>query len=128
MSTLNIVYGPPCSGKTTYVKNNKSKEDIVVDLDYIKHALTFNEIHSEVDTHTLQLMFKIRETVLKNRIPGKTYWLITTYLEDEYYDFNNVNLIKIQTTQDEVFQMIDNDLTREDKEFWKQLVSSWFNK
>jgi hypothetical protein len=36
---LTIVCGPPCSGKTTYVNKNKSKGDIVIDLDAICMAL-----------------------------------------------------------------------------------------
>lgn len=35
-----IVYGPPCSGKTTYVLENKGVNDIVVDMDRLYEAIT----------------------------------------------------------------------------------------
>jgi predicted kinase len=40
--SVTVIWGAPCSGKTTYVINNKNKYDIVVDLDYIMSALSLS--------------------------------------------------------------------------------------
>lgn len=42
-----LVYGSPCSGKTTYVKEHFKAGDIVCDVDRIYAALCFNEEHKE---------------------------------------------------------------------------------
>lgn len=39
-----IVCGAPASGKTTYVKNNMTIGDLVIDLDAIRCAIGFVEI------------------------------------------------------------------------------------
>ena len=42
-----LVYGAPCSGKSTYVKEHFKPGDIVCDVDRIYAALCFNEEHKE---------------------------------------------------------------------------------
>lgn len=38
-----IVYGSPCSGKTTWVKQNATKNDLVVDMDNIWQMISIND-------------------------------------------------------------------------------------
>lgn len=40
-----IVYGSPCSGKTTYIKEHIKSGDIVCDVDRLYSAISFNEEH-----------------------------------------------------------------------------------
>lgn len=40
-----LVYGSPCSGKTTYVKEHMQTGDIVCDVDRLYEAISFNEGH-----------------------------------------------------------------------------------
>lgn len=40
-----LIYGSPCSGKTTYIKNHKRNGDIVCDVDRLYSAISFNEEH-----------------------------------------------------------------------------------
>lgn len=40
-----LVYGSPCSGKTTYVKEHIKSGDIVCDVDRLYSAISFNEEH-----------------------------------------------------------------------------------
>lgn len=42
-----VVSGPPCSGKSTYVRDNMGDRDVVFDYDRISTALT------HVDEHTV---------------------------------------------------------------------------
>lgn len=44
-----IVYGAPLSGKTTYVQQNKSYGDLVIDLDRIRAALSFEPVYQTPD-------------------------------------------------------------------------------
>ena len=44
-----IVYGPPCSGKTTFVQNNAGPNDIIVDMDSIYQMITINDRYIKPD-------------------------------------------------------------------------------
>lgn len=40
-----LIYGSPCSGKSTYVKEHIKSGDIVCDVDRLYSAISFNEEH-----------------------------------------------------------------------------------
>ena len=40
-----IVYGAPCSGKSTFVKESATKDDLIVDIDKIYSAISINPQH-----------------------------------------------------------------------------------
>lgn len=42
---INLVTGPPCSGKTTHVAKHRHPESVVVDLDALAHALGYPDTH-----------------------------------------------------------------------------------
>lgn len=42
-----LIYGSPCSGKSTYVKEHFKAGDIVCDVDKLYAALCYNEEHKE---------------------------------------------------------------------------------
>jgi len=42
---LNVVVGPPCSGKTTHLQRNAGKGDVLVDLDVLAWALEHHDWH-----------------------------------------------------------------------------------
>lgn len=50
MTEIIVIYGPPCSGKTTYVKNQMGEKDIVWDYDAIIPALTGKTEHTTAET------------------------------------------------------------------------------
>jgi predicted AAA+ superfamily ATPase len=53
-----IVYGPPLSGKTTYVRASKGRKDLVLDLDELYRAITLLPLYekpNELATNVFQL-------------------------------------------------------------------------
>ena len=58
-----IVYGSPCSGKSTYVKESALKEDLIVDIDKIYQAISVNEAHDKSNRLTSNV-FQIRDMLL----------------------------------------------------------------
>lgn len=40
---ITIVTGPPCAGKSTYIRENAKKGDVIIDLDPLSRALTIGE-------------------------------------------------------------------------------------
>ena len=57
-----IIYGAPCSGKTTYALEQMSNNDIIVDLDMIYEMLTGQDGHEHSDGLRF-IAFKIRDTL-----------------------------------------------------------------
>lgn len=57
-----IIYGAPCSGKTTYALERMSNNDIIVDLDLIYEMLTGQDGHEHSDGLRF-IAFKIRDTL-----------------------------------------------------------------
>ena len=46
-----LVQGPPCSGKTTWVKENKGRRDLIIDYDAIQAALGYDGGHNGDHLH-----------------------------------------------------------------------------
>lgn len=57
-----IIYGAPCSGKTTYALERMSNNDIIVDLDMIYEMLTGQDGHEHSEGLRF-IAFKIRDTL-----------------------------------------------------------------
>lgn len=57
-----IIYGAPCSGKTTYALERMRNNDIIVDLDMIYEMLTGQDGHEHSDGLRF-IAFKIRDTL-----------------------------------------------------------------
>ena len=81
---IHIITGPPCAGKSTYVKENAKAGDLRVDYDLIAQALGAENSHA-AEGLVKQAAFDAREgaiaTALKN--PAAESWIIhTTPSED----------------------------------------------
>lgn len=57
-----IVYGAPCSGKTTWVHQNATEDDLVVDMDSIWQMISINERYSK-PTALKGTVFQIRDAM-----------------------------------------------------------------
>ena len=49
-----LICGSPCSGKSTYIEEHKTRADLVCDVDYLYSAITGNNPHdAELYTHAV---------------------------------------------------------------------------
>ncbi len=132
-----LVYGPPLSGKTTFVKENKYFTDIVLDLDKLQEALTLEPVYSRNTKATTSVLFRLRDTVLdlvKVRYGSwRRAWIIGGYPNS----FDRDRLIE-QLRVTEIFFM---DVTKEEclsrlervsderftyKADWTKYIDDWF--
>lgn len=129
-----VVYGPPCSGKTTYVQKNKGKKDIIIDFDRLRTALTFSEIHSTNDEkfanrYVNACRGSIVSCAKKKQGEAETYWYTTSILTDslkEWFSGLNPEYREIEATEEECLEHLANDDTRPDKEYWTKIIKNWF--
>ncbi|MFM1542301.1 hypothetical protein ABGF49_07780 [Helcococcus ovis] len=127
---LYIVTGPPCSGKTTYVKNNLKEKDIVFDSDEIARAFTYSKYHTVnkngIVTFILRLRYQFINS-LKSITIGDAY-IIVTHITDSLlkqcsmYDYKIINM---DTTIQECIDRLYKDISRPDKKEWEKIIKEY---
>lgn len=58
-----LVYGSPCSGKSTYIKEHKKHGDIVCDVDRLYSAISLDEEHY-TELYAQEVASKLNEALL----------------------------------------------------------------
>lgn len=132
-----IVYGSPLSGKTTFVKENSSKDDLILDMDNIYNMINFNN-NKYVKSNRLKTnVFIIRDCILdmiKCR-SGKwrNAWIIGGYPlpmeRKRLMDATGAEMIHIDTSKEECLKRLYNDPERQQViAEWEQYINDYFNK
>lgn len=85
---LSILCGPPCSGKTTYIRERAKPEDIVIDLDTIMMTLDPNYRHwtNGIYDSLLHKAVRVRNALLgslQRRTSGKAWFIVSAPTEAE---------------------------------------------
>lgn len=132
-----LVYGPPLSGKTSYVREMKGYSDIVVDLDKLKEAITLMPTYQDVPAVRRNL-FRVRDLILdqiKTRYgKWKTAWIIGGYANRFDRDMLIKDLqvdaaILMDITQEECVSRLNktNDYRQEYNRKWETYIKKWFD-
>lgn len=129
------VYGAPCSGKTTFVKNTKGNSDIVVDMDSIWQCITGDARYVKPNA-LKQNAFGMRDCLydmIKKRA-GKweKAWIIAGgavkgVREREIESFG-AESIYIDTDIETCLKRLyaDESRTQEQKKEWERYIREWF--
>lgn len=76
---LTVVTGPPCSGKTTYVRTHAQQGDIVIDFDNLAEALGSTVRHGHSPAHQ-QVTIAARRAAIDAAVrwhhKGTTVWIV----------------------------------------------------
>lgn len=132
METI-IVCGAPASGKTTYVKNNMSNGDFVVDLDALRQAVTFSEQRTPVNNLT-SAIFDIRNYIYSmiesGQITAPRCWIVASLPKqtdrEKLAARFKAKIVSVGTTEEECISRSLQDKTRDDKEFQIQIITNYF--
>lgn len=126
-----VVYGPPCSGKTTFVKNNARSDDLILDMDKIWQALSINDMYKRSDA-LRQNVFKVRDDIM-DMIKTRTGQWHDAYVIGSYpdkYERNRIvstlgaEEIYIECTKDECEKRAKTNRPKE----WLDYIEDWFKK
>ncbi len=129
---FNVVYGAPCSGKSTYCREKIGKNDIVYDYDMLARALTYGKTHTVERGAVHQYILDFRMMLirrLKNEKEIENVWFISTVLTKgirELLEPFSPNYIEIKTSKDECLKRLENDDERPDKKVWRKKIEEWF--
>lgn len=130
-----LVYGPPCSGKTSFVKRSAAHTDIILDLDTIWQSISTGQFDdSERYDHPDCLkrnVFIIRDKMI-DMIKTRTGRWHNAYVIGGYPDANErkrmcdllgADQIFIDTSKEECIRRAEEHRPAK----WKMLIDEWFD-
>ena len=132
-----IVYGSPCAGKSTWVHDVATKDDLIVDIDNIWQMISVNDRYSK-PAALKSVVFDVRDKmydIIKYR-SGKCHnaYIITGGAMKGDRDrlkqrIGADEMIFIDTDYDTCMTRLQTKgLTDEQKHEWIQYINDWFNK
>lgn len=83
-----LVYGSPCSGKTTYIKDHKKNGDIVCDVDTLYSAISFNEEH--------------QSELYAQEVASMLYKELIKIIRDRQGNWKNAYVVSLANTEEQV--------------------------
>lgn len=83
-----LIYGSPCSGKTTYVKEHKKNGDIVCDVDRLYSAISFNEEH--------------QSELYAQEVASMLYKELIEIIRDRRGNWKNAYVVSLANTEEQV--------------------------
>lgn len=133
---LIIVSGPPCAGKSTYVRERLGDKDVVFDYDKIAQAFTGKAGHGLRDkAYAMPLVLGMRQGALaawRQRAAGvDNFYLITSSLSPMFWaamDEMEHELVELGTTKEECLARLAADESRPDKEDGAAMINRWFDR
>lgn len=130
-----VVYGPPLSGKTSYVIEHMERGDIIVDMDRLYNAVSFFQMYDKPDNLKYNV-FAIRNALIENirtRYGGfRTAWIVGGYPSkmdrDRLERDLGAKLVYMDIEREECYKRLENlnDYRAEHKEEWKKYIDKWF--
>ena len=128
-----IVYGSPLSGKTTWVRDNMSDGDLILDIDNIWQAVSGCDRYIK-PKRLNAVVFKVRDTMLeaiqyrlgkwRNAYIVGGYPLISE--RERLCKQLGAELIFIETSKAECLQRLESIEDGRDKDEWRGYIERWF--
>ena len=127
-----LVYGCPCSGKSTYVREHMSDKDILYAGDEITAAITTKKLHT-TDHHAAGwFIVNLRERFVEDAAKYDSIeklWFQCHWPTDRVREILkdcDVEEVFIHATKEECYEHLAADDTRPDKDEWKAVIDAWF--
>jgi len=132
-----LVYGPPLSGKTTWVENKATKDDLIIDIDSIREAITGAKRY-ERSGFTNNEVFDVYNLLLEkvkyhsSRIRAKNIYIIGGFAHDrqreELCSMMNAEEVFIECSKEECMLRLQTCGDNRDVNSWKAYIDDWFFK
>lgn len=130
-----LVYGAPCSGKSSFVRDNMEQGDLVIDIDNIWQCISGCDRYIK-PARLNACAFVLRDTLLEQvrYRAGKwlTAWVVGGYPltaeRERLCKSLGAREIFIDTTRDECLQRLYDANDGRNVEEWTRYISDWFEK
>jgi hypothetical protein len=129
-----IVYGPPLSGKTTFVQQNLRRGDIVVDMDRLYSAVTMLPEYDKPDsllTNVLGIHNLLIDNIKTRHGKWLSAWVIGGYADrykrERLAEDLGAELVYCEVSKDECLRRLELDEARRmRKDEWRGYIEKWF--
>lgn len=87
---IRIITGPPCAGKSTFVKDNALPGDIVIDMDLIASSMVVDDIETHDYSQEVRRIARasrkaaIREALPIGQVSRRNVWIVHTDPDSEW--------------------------------------------
>lgn len=130
-----LIYGSPCSGKSTYLASVMQRGDLIVDVDRIRQCVSGLETH-EIVPALNSVVFGIRDLLMdavktKNGKWNRAYIIGGFPLisdRERICRMTGAREIYIASTKEECLARLENDPNGRDKSSWKQYIDEWWQR
>jgi len=129
---VKLLYGPPCGGKTTHIRENAEKQDAVWDSDLVILACSNIGLHTTEKLKISSTVYYLRKKFVEDlarRDCVDTLWFACRYPTDyvmSILDGLDIEKIPMVPDKETCYKRLENDDTRPDKDEWKAVIDSWY--
>lgn len=130
-----LVYGAPCSGKSTFVEENMQEGDLIIDVDRIWQCISGLDMYQK-PARLKGIVFKVRDELLnsvKYRL-GKwnNCYVIGGYAlqseRDRMIRELGAREVFIDTSKEECLNRLEASADGRNKEEWRGYIEEWFKR
>jgi len=128
-----IVHGSPLSGKTSFVERAKSDRDIVVDLDRLWSAITFEPLYVKnnyLKTNIFEVRNHLLDQIKTRRGQWNTAWVIGSYPKrgerERLAERLGAELIHIDTSKEECLERLAKVTDHRSYSQWEEYINNYF--
>lgn len=130
-----IVYGSPLSGKTTFVKQNAQKGDLIVDIDNIWQAVSGQEYYIKPGKLNA-VVFSVRDCLM-NAVKYRLGFWDNCYIvggfpliseRERLVKELGARLIYIESTKEECLERLESSPDGRNKDEWQKYIDTWWKR
>lgn len=131
-----LVYGPPLSGKSTFVNDVATKEDLVISVDDIRFGITGGKYH-ENSNNTLDEVLAVRDFLIDRiKTRGKRMREHNIYIVGGYQLVGErealINKLELEpvfldVSREECLARLEACQDGRDHFLWRKYIDKWFN-
>lgn len=134
VKSVEIVYGAPCSGKSTYVREHALEGDLFYDYDALVRAMTTEDKRGTEKTVAHEVAIGVRGLMI-NKLASeankaKRAYIITRWPTDNLREqLAGMDVVehRMETSREECLSRLEDDDTRTDKAGWADIINQWFD-
>lgn len=128
-----LVYGSPCSGKSTWVDENMQEGDLIIDIDRIWQCVSGQDKYIK-PARLKSIVFKVRDELINCVIYRLGKWNNAYVVGGYPLSSERERLTKmlgarevfIDTSKEECLQRLETADDCRDKEEWRKYINDWF--
>lgn len=131
-----LIYGPPLSGKSSYVRDNMQPGDIVVDMDSLYEAISYQPRYNKPDkllVNVLDIQRQLIDQIKTRHGTWRSAWIIGGYADKYKREMvikeTGAEAIHIEVSKEACMMRLDGlrDGRQKQKAEWASYINKWFD-